>query len=204
MDACYGRRDGHPHQEGTVRQTAHGAPRPAPSSRAPTSRKRRPCPSSPMAPTPSPRRQGPPAPPPTRSTMDPMLPATGPRPEMPSPKAGVKKPCKSIPTFCPQPLPHPLTDPVGPVTIQPFRAEMDRVIAAYIMDGAPRQLNLSSREQKAALQALSHTTHPARSARRPRRPRRRCGSTRTPTSSAGPSAMATRRAWSLRVGSASL
>lgn len=29
------------------------------------------------------------------------------------------------------------------------------------MDGAPRQLNLSSTEQKAAVQALSHTTHPS-------------------------------------------
>lgn len=29
------------------------------------------------------------------------------------------------------------------------------------MDGAPRQLNLSSWEQKAAVQALSHTTHPS-------------------------------------------
>ena len=29
------------------------------------------------------------------------------------------------------------------------------------MDGAPRQLNLSSREQKATLQALAYTTHPS-------------------------------------------
>lgn len=29
------------------------------------------------------------------------------------------------------------------------------------MDDAPRQLNLSSREQKAAVQALAHTTHPS-------------------------------------------
>ncbi|KAI0384356.1 hypothetical protein F5Y04DRAFT_293292 [Hypomontagnella monticulosa] len=48
-----------------------------------------------------------------------------------------------------------------PFTIQPFRAEINRVIATYIMDSAPRQLNLSSREQKAAVQALSHTTHPS-------------------------------------------
>lgn len=46
------------------------------------------------------------------------------------------------------------------VTIQPFREEINRVIATYIMDGAPRQLNLSATEQKAAVQALSHTTHP--------------------------------------------
>ena len=47
------------------------------------------------------------------------------------------------------------------VTIQPFRAEIDRVIATYLMDGAPRQLNLSSREQKATFQALAYTTHPS-------------------------------------------
>jgi len=48
-----------------------------------------------------------------------------------------------------------------PVTIQPFRAEIDRVIATYIMDGSPRQLNLSAREQKALVMALAHTTHPS-------------------------------------------
>ncbi|KAI0870785.1 hypothetical protein GGS24DRAFT_91794 [Hypoxylon argillaceum] len=48
-----------------------------------------------------------------------------------------------------------------PFTIQPFRAEINRVIATYIIDGAPRQLNLSSREQKTLVQALSHTTHPS-------------------------------------------
>lgn len=47
------------------------------------------------------------------------------------------------------------------VTIQPFREEINRIIANYIMDDAPRQLNLSAPEQKAALQALSHTTHPS-------------------------------------------
>jgi hypothetical protein len=47
------------------------------------------------------------------------------------------------------------------VTIQPFREEINRVISNYIMDGAPRQLNLSAPEQKAALTALSHTTHPS-------------------------------------------
>ncbi|KHN98790.1 Regulator of G protein signaling superfamily [Metarhizium album ARSEF 1941] len=47
-----------------------------------------------------------------------------------------------------------------PFTIQPFREEINRVIATYIMDEAPRQLNLASWEQKAAVQALSHTTHP--------------------------------------------
>lgn len=47
------------------------------------------------------------------------------------------------------------------VTVQPFRKEIDRVIATYIMDEAPRQLNLSDREQKAALRALAYTTHPS-------------------------------------------
>jgi hypothetical protein len=48
-----------------------------------------------------------------------------------------------------------------PFTIQPFRAEVDRVIATYIMDRSPRQLNLSSKEQKGLLHALSTTTHPS-------------------------------------------
>ncbi|KAI1323939.1 hypothetical protein F5Y16DRAFT_382347 [Xylariaceae sp. FL0255] len=48
-----------------------------------------------------------------------------------------------------------------PFTIQPFRTEINRVITTYIADDAPRQLNLSSREQKAVVQALSYTTHPS-------------------------------------------
>ncbi|KAH6888084.1 hypothetical protein B0T10DRAFT_67513 [Thelonectria olida] len=48
-----------------------------------------------------------------------------------------------------------------PFTIQPFREEISRVITNYIMDGAPRQLNLSAPEQKAALTSLSYTTHPS-------------------------------------------
>ncbi|KAI0455746.1 hypothetical protein F5B21DRAFT_180720 [Xylaria acuta] len=48
-----------------------------------------------------------------------------------------------------------------PFTIQPFRAEINRVIGTYIVDGSPRQLNLSAREQKAVVQALSYTTHPS-------------------------------------------
>ncbi|KAK6952504.1 hypothetical protein Daesc_007043 [Daldinia eschscholtzii] len=47
------------------------------------------------------------------------------------------------------------------VTIQPFRAEINRVIATYIADDAPRQLNLSSKEQKGVVQALAFTTHPS-------------------------------------------
>lgn len=34
------------------------------------------------------------------------------------------------------------------------------MIATYVMDGAPRQLNLSARERRQLLTALSHTTHP--------------------------------------------
>ncbi|KAI1803493.1 hypothetical protein F4811DRAFT_344870 [Daldinia bambusicola] len=48
-----------------------------------------------------------------------------------------------------------------PFTIQPFRAEINRVIATYITDDAPRQLNLSSKEQKCVVQALAYTTHPS-------------------------------------------
>lgn len=47
------------------------------------------------------------------------------------------------------------------VTIQPFREEIDRVVATYIADRSPRQLNLSSKEQKSLLHALSTTTHPS-------------------------------------------
>ncbi|KAI0423090.1 hypothetical protein F5X98DRAFT_360187 [Xylaria grammica] len=48
-----------------------------------------------------------------------------------------------------------------PFTIQPFRSEINRVIATYIVDDSPRQLNLSSCEQKAVVRALSYTTHPS-------------------------------------------
>ncbi|KAI1460082.1 hypothetical protein F4805DRAFT_14770 [Annulohypoxylon moriforme] len=48
-----------------------------------------------------------------------------------------------------------------PFTIQPFRSEINRVISTYLSDSAPRQLNLSSREQKSTIQALSYTTHPS-------------------------------------------
>ncbi|KAL9602013.1 MAG: hypothetical protein Q9219_002121 [cf. Caloplaca sp. 3 TL-2023] len=47
-----------------------------------------------------------------------------------------------------------------PFTIQPFREEISRIIAIYIADGAPRQLNLSSKERAALLHALATTTHP--------------------------------------------
>lgn len=47
------------------------------------------------------------------------------------------------------------------VTIQPFRDEIARVITIYITDGAPRQLNLSSKERGTLLHALENTTHPS-------------------------------------------
>lgn len=48
-----------------------------------------------------------------------------------------------------------------PFTIQPYREEMSRIITIYIAEGAPRQLNLSSRERTALLHALEVTTHPS-------------------------------------------
>lgn len=48
-----------------------------------------------------------------------------------------------------------------PFTIQPFREEMNRVIATYIKQYAPRELNLSDRERTAVLKALEYTTHPS-------------------------------------------
>ncbi|KZF20906.1 hypothetical protein L228DRAFT_181686 [Xylona heveae TC161] len=47
------------------------------------------------------------------------------------------------------------------VTVQPFREEITRIIGTYIADGAPRQLNLSSKERVALLHALASTTHPS-------------------------------------------
>ena len=47
------------------------------------------------------------------------------------------------------------------VTIQPFREEISRIISVYVADGAPRQLNLSSKERAALLHALAITTHPS-------------------------------------------
>ena len=50
---------------------------------------------------------------------------------------------------------------VNVVTIQPYRDELARVVAVYIADGAPRQLNLSSKERNSLLHALENTTHPS-------------------------------------------
>lgn len=75
--------------------------------------------------------------------------------------AGVKAPCKYYKMSCHLPEGQNLTNSPCPlVTIQPFREEINRIISTYIMDGSPRQLNLSAWEQKAAVQALSYTTHP--------------------------------------------
>ncbi|KAK7705749.1 hypothetical protein SLS57_009949 [Botryosphaeria dothidea] len=46
-------------------------------------------------------------------------------------------------------------------SVQPLRQEIDRVIAHYIAQGAPRELNLSARDRSAVLHALQHTTHPS-------------------------------------------
>ena len=47
------------------------------------------------------------------------------------------------------------------VTIQPFREEVSRIISIYVADGAPRQLNLASKERATLLHALANTTHPS-------------------------------------------
>ena len=49
----------------------------------------------------------------------------------------------------------------GIVTVQPFRAEIARVISHYLAPSAPRELNLSHRHRAAVLHALQHTTHPS-------------------------------------------
>lgn len=48
-----------------------------------------------------------------------------------------------------------------PVTIQPFREETTRIIAIYIAEGSPRELNVSARDRIAALRTLAQTTHPS-------------------------------------------
>ncbi|MCJ1311562.1 hypothetical protein MMC25_005235 [Agyrium rufum] len=50
---------------------------------------------------------------------------------------------------------------IQPFSIQPYRQEIDRIIAIYIDDGAPRQLNLSSKERGDIMRALAATTHPS-------------------------------------------
>ena len=69
---------------------------------------------------------------------------------------GLSQPCMCLlsPT-----LNHETHQP--PVTIQPYRQEMDRIIKSYIADNAPRQLNISSRQRRTILKALEATTHPS-------------------------------------------
>lgn len=55
---------------------------------------------------------------------------------------------------------HPLTQSTT-VTIQPFRAELARILTTYLAHDAPRQLNLSDRERRTTMAALARTTHPS-------------------------------------------
>lgn len=48
-----------------------------------------------------------------------------------------------------------------PFTIQPYREEISRIIAAYIASDGARCLNLSDKESAKLLRALSFTTHPS-------------------------------------------
>lgn len=50
---------------------------------------------------------------------------------------------------------------VAPFTVQPYREEITRIIATYIAEGAPRELNLASTERANLLRALASTTHPS-------------------------------------------
>lgn len=43
---------------------------------------------------------------------------------------------------------------------QPFREEVERITDHYLRIGAPRELNLSSRERQTVLRAVAQTTHP--------------------------------------------
>ena len=47
-----------------------------------------------------------------------------------------------------------------PFTMQPYREEIDRIIATYIAEGSPRELNLSARQRPVLMHALQNTTHP--------------------------------------------
>ena len=47
------------------------------------------------------------------------------------------------------------------VSIQPFRDEISRIIAIYLAESSPRELNISSKDRTAALRAIAQTTHPS-------------------------------------------
>ncbi|KAK6358064.1 hypothetical protein TWF730_007419 [Orbilia blumenaviensis] len=48
-----------------------------------------------------------------------------------------------------------------PFTIQPFRAEVDRVCSLYLVPNSPLFLPLTAKEKSATLAALNRTTHPS-------------------------------------------
>lgn len=48
-----------------------------------------------------------------------------------------------------------------PFTVQPYRDEISRILTVYIIQDAPRQLNVSGGERHAILKALEYTTHPS-------------------------------------------
>ncbi|KAF2463428.1 uncharacterized protein BDR25DRAFT_297956 [Lindgomyces ingoldianus] len=48
-----------------------------------------------------------------------------------------------------------------PLSVQPYREEIARIISIYVADGGTRELNLSSKERSALLHALQNTTHPS-------------------------------------------
>ncbi|KAL5118242.1 hypothetical protein ACEQ8H_003914 [Pleosporales sp. CAS-2024a] len=48
-----------------------------------------------------------------------------------------------------------------PLSVQPYREEINRIISIYIADGGSRELNLSCKERLALLHALQNTTHPS-------------------------------------------
>lgn len=74
---------------------------------------------------------------------------------------GAKTPCKHSQASPRYLRPRNLLTMSTAVTIQPFREEIDRIISTYIMVDAPRQLNLSDRDRRTLLHALSYTTHPS-------------------------------------------
>ncbi|KAF2199332.1 hypothetical protein GQ43DRAFT_433490 [Delitschia confertaspora ATCC 74209] len=48
-----------------------------------------------------------------------------------------------------------------PMSVQPYREEITRIISIYIADDGPRQLNISDKERTQLLHTLQNTTHPS-------------------------------------------
>ncbi|KAL8960448.1 MAG: hypothetical protein Q9193_002848 [Seirophora villosa] len=48
-----------------------------------------------------------------------------------------------------------------PNNVQPFRMEINRIVAHYLSPGSPRELKLSHKDRAAVLYALRRTTHPS-------------------------------------------